>query len=266
MRLKNRKSRTMAARRRRKPNRLRGTPLNVSAAPMERYHGSLRALVRQMAKATMAALLPGRTMDETSGSTLAALLKRFERMFEKQAPKIIDDMLKGVDRNSAQQVSRSLTEISGGLKIKPNADVADRLIEAASENVALIKTIPEQYFDRVTQAVVESQTKGTDLAAELQKIAGITERRARFIADDQTRKVFNSLNAKRAMKAGVRKGEWIHSGGGLHPREAHMDFDGEEFDLEQGAPIGDDGGYVMPGEDPNCRCTFRLILNFGDDE
>lgn len=233
---------------------------------MARYDGALRSLIRQMSKATKAALLPRHTMDETSGSTLAGLLKRFERLFEKHAPKIIDEMLSGVERNSSQQVTKSLGELSGGLKIKPSADVTQRLTEAAAENVSLIKSIPAQYFERVTQAVVESQTKGIDLAAELQKIDGITERRARFIADDQTRKVFNSLNTKRVQAAGVTKGEWIHSGGGLHPREAHLDFDGEEFELSLGAPVGDDGGYVMPGEEPNCRCTFRPIISFGDDE
>lgn len=231
---------------------------------MSRYDAAIRALVRQMVKATEAALLPRRTMDETSGSTLAGLLKRFERLFEKKAPKIIDGMLSGVDANSKQQVQKSLTDLSGGLKIKPNADVEARLTEAAAENVSLIKSIPEQYFDRVTQAVVESQTQGTDLAAELQKIAGITERRARFIADDQTRKVFNSLNTKRLSSVGITKATWLHSGGGLHPREAHLDFDGEEFDITQGAPIGDDGGYVMPGEEPGCKCSMVPVLNFGD--
>lgn len=252
--------------RRRRKARLRGSPLHVSAAQMTRYHGSLRALVRQMAKAVRAELVPMHTMDESQGSTLARLYRRFERLFEQKAPRIIDDMLNGVDRNSAHQVTKSLTELSGGLKITPNAEVSARLAEAARENVALIKSIPEEYFERVTQALIESQTKGVDLVAELQKIDGITERRARFIADDQTRKVFNSLNAKRMASAGVTKGEWIHSGGGLHPREAHLNFDGEEFDLAQGAPVGDDGGYVMPGEEPNCRCTFRPLLSFGDDD
>lgn len=233
---------------------------------MARYHGAMLQLVRQMTKATHAALAPKQTMDEAPGSVIAKLVKRFEKLFEDKAPRIIDDMLQGVDRNSAQQVTKSLSELSGGLKIKPNADMADRLAAAAAENVSLIKSIPEQYFERVTKAFVDSQTQGSDFVDALQKISGITERRAKNIADDQTRKTFNSLNAGRMAHAGVRKAEWIHSRGGLHPRELHLDFDGEEFDLEQGAPVGDDGGYVMPGEEPNCRCTFRPLINFGDDE
>ncbi|KAF9396648.1 hypothetical protein CPC16_010967, partial [Podila verticillata] len=52
-----------------------------------------------------------------------------------------------------------------------------------------------------------------DLIPFLQAQEGITRRRARNIALDQTRKAYNGFNRARCVGAGVTHGEWIHSGG-----------------------------------------------------
>ena len=137
------------------------------------------------------------------------------------------------------------------------------------ENVALIKSIPEKYLNEVTGAVMRSITSAEGgmqyLVPQLQKYEGITLRRARNIAMDQTRKAYQAVNLERSKSAGITKGIWIHTGGTKEPRAKHRSYNGKEFELAKGAPVGDNGEYVHCGEQPFCRCTFVPILDFGED-
>lgn len=138
-----------------------------------------------------------------------------------------------------------------------------------AENVALIRSIPEKYFTEVESMVFRSVAKGGDrkqLADEIErefgKRHGITRRRAEFIARDQVRKATSALSNARQRAAGIKKGTWLHSGGGNQPRHKHVQANGKEFDLDKGLPIGDKGQYVLPGEEPGCGCTWKPVLPF----
>jgi uncharacterized protein with gpF-like domain len=115
-----------------------------------------------------------------------------------------------------------------------------------AENVSLIRSIPEKYFTEVESMVFRSIAKGGDrkqLADEIErefgKRHGITRRRAEFIARDQVRKATSALSNARQQAAGIKKGIWLHSGGGNQPRHKHVQANGKEFDLDKGLPIGD---------------------------
>lgn len=138
-----------------------------------------------------------------------------------------------------------------------------------AENVALIRSIPEKYFTEVEGMVYRAVARGGDrkqLADEIErefgKRHGISRRRAEFIARDQVRKATSALSNARQQAAGIKKGIWIHSGGGNEPRKKHVHANGQEFDLDKGLPIGDKGQYVLPGEEPNCGCTWKPVLPF----
>jgi len=99
----------------------------------------------------------------------------------------------------------------------------------------------------------------------LEQYEGQTHRRAKNIALDQTRKVYNSVNKGRMEALGIGKFMWHHSGGGAHPREDHIDMDGEIYSFEE-LPIIDprSGERGIPGQAPNCRCTMSPVFSFED--
>lgn len=146
--------------------------------------------------------------------------------------------------------------------------------EAAAESTALIKSIPAEHIAKIRQAIEDSVTGAGgygDILGRLKEVNGMTDRRAKNIALDQTRKTYQGAAIKQATDA-TPPGQpvraiWVHShggGGDKNPRHRHLDYHGKEFDLRKGAPVGDNGGnYVQPSEEPGCRCTFRLILDFG---
>jgi uncharacterized protein with gpF-like domain len=132
-----------------------------------------------------------------------------------------------------------------------------------TENVALIRSIPDQTRTRIWKLVAESLERQRDLGTlvkELEKIEGITRRRARTIARDQNNKITESVSLVRTQALGITEGLWMHRGGAKIPRASHVQMDGERFNLAEGLYDPDEGRNVMPGELINCHCTYRPIL------
>lgn len=276
---------------------LRGDRLNYNAALQEKYEAQLRKLVSQMTKETLSEITKlfkqpisktyfkeqkeaGTIAQDASLSSQARILMnsltdKFSQLFGKKSKDFAENMLNGQIKVSKTTLFTSLKKLSGGLSLKTGVvpkgmeDVSKAIIE---ENVSLIKSIPEQYLKDVTGSVMRSITTGrgiADLVPEIQKYAGVVDRRTRNIALDQTRKAYNSINKQRMQAIGVKQFEWIHSGGGQHPRESHLKMSGKIFNFatlykEQEAlnvPKADQG---IPGEAINCRCTMVPVINFED--
>lgn len=207
---------------------------------------------------------------------LAVLLDKFTQLFSFKSKPLAETMVEGQADASERTLHSSLKQLSGGLSLKTGI-VPKGMEEVAkasiSENVSLIKSIPAQYFKNVEGAVYRSITTGrgmADLLPEIRKYDGQTERRAKNLALDQTRKAYNQINKRRMEAVGVKKFEWIHSYGGQKPRHSHMAIDGKIFSFENleseqaalGVPPEDRG---LPGHPINCRCTMVPVIEFGDN-
>jgi len=148
--------------------------------------------------------------------------------------------------------------------------------EAVKTNVDLIKSIGEQYFDRIEKAVLDSLKTGGNrprLIKEIQKIGGITERRAKLIAKDQTDKIYNQLAEEAMRNAGITKAKWNHGGRSKEPRSYHKTrWDGRSeppnglngyiYDLNN-PPVADlrTGEKAPPGVLINCGCYATPVLD-----
>src|SRR5262249_44803197 len=126
------------------------------------------------------------------------------------------------------------------------------------------------YLNGVQQAVMRSITTGNglkDLVPFLQKHRGITLRRARIIAEDQTRKAFSNISRIRMERVGIKEFEWLHSRGSLHPRKLHIDYSGKTFSFEN-PPIIEErtGERGFPGQAINCKCRMRPVVRFAGEE
>ncbi len=261
---------------------MRGGKLAYPAGVSARYKARLDALVMQMTRKTGKQLEKLFT-DEQFGTQdasvasqsrilLSAMQTQSQSMFDWIAKAEAERMVNGADKASKSATYTSLKELSGGLSIKTNvlsAAAKETMKASVVENVALIKSIPTQYFDQITQSTMRSITSGNglaDLAPALEKYEGVTKRRAEFIARDQTSKAYANMNRDRMIKVGVKKAEWIHSGGGSHPRETHVEMDGKEFDIEKGMYDSAIDKWIQPGVEPGCRCTSRPLITFDEGE
>ncbi len=142
-----------------------------------------------------------------------------------KAKKLAEGMIDQASISSVWSLKSSLKDMTGGLTLKTDiltGELKDVLKASIAENVSLIKSIPDQYHKQVEGAVMRSITSaqgGEQLVPFLKKYRGITERRARNIAGDQWIKAYSSINRVRMQKLGIRKYEWLHVGGSMHPRK-----------------------------------------------
>lgn len=267
-------ARKAAAVRARRKDVVRGLPLNPPAATGDKYATKLERLVDEMTAITrreIAAFIARPSvakhfgLDESTahaaGRLVSALERRFAQLFDSRAQGLADWLVTSVDRASSSSLHASLRELSGGLSMKTTVltgPLKETLTAAAKQNVSLIKSIPEKYLHDIAQAVLRSVTTGNGLSDLLPKLAErgeITKRRARLIAEDQTRKTYSAINKQRMTKLGLDEFEWLHSGGGKHPRELHQSYNGRVFKFSD-PPVIDEGNGErgLPGDAPNCRC------------
>lgn len=273
---------------------MRGSRLPLPAGVADRYAHKLRVLASQMTRETRKAIEdlyahPDVTeyfknfsvgMDISPAAQARILTnklkERFEQLFGLSAKPAAESMVDQANAASAADTGRSLRELSGGLKL--NTDILTNQMQefmaaTVANNVSLIKSIPEEFFRDVQQAVLSSIADGRgleDLTAFFEKQDGIQRRRAENIATDQTHKAYNGLNKGRMTQNGIKKFQWVHSGGGLHPRLHHIDeapagLNHGIFSFDK-LPIIDlaTGERGIPGQAINCRCTMVPVIEFED--
>lgn len=278
-----------------------GSTLHVSAKRLSDYKRRLKKLVKIMRENTEKNILKifrgeaYKTFKEESKKLLTQdksitsetrimlnkLLKKYTKIFGDKAKNLAESMLSGVLRDNKvalnNSVKKAVNEVDTRLEIKSNfvpnylkKSSKEKIKALLNENLKLIKSIPETYYNQLTGDIYRSLTSKLDLEEiknHLVKRGGMAENRAANIAEDQTRKASNVINAERMQSIGVKKFEWIHSGGGQKPRKLHMEMDGKIYSFDD-LPVIDEntGERGLPGQLPYCRCTMRPVWDFELEE
>jgi SPP1 gp7 family putative phage head morphogenesis protein len=188
-------------------------------------------------------------------------VKRFDRLSVDLATKFAGKSFQ------ATQLSMKAAFRQAGFTVKFQPTPASKAAYSAvaSEQVNLIKSIPQQYLKDVQTHVWQSVMKGGDMATlsrKLKETYGVTTNRAALIARDQNNKAKAVLERTRRQELGITEAIWQHSGGGKTQRRTHVKASGERYRIDQGLWDSDAGEYVHPGELINCRCTSKAVLPF----
>lgn len=222
------------------------------------------------------------TFDESISSqariTLNRLKGRLATLFDRKAVRLAKRMLIRQDRHAKSTLAESMREMSGGLSIKTDfytGPLKEAINASINYNVGLIRNLKDKLLHQIEGATQRSILSGrgmADLVPELKKIEGMTERRARNIALDQTKKTYATITEHRMIGAGITKFEWLASGGGQFPRPFHHapwpnGLNGGIFDLTE-KPVTDPktGHRSLPGEDPGCKCKKIPVFVFEEGE
>lgn len=216
-------------------------------------------------------------MDASFTSGVARLVRelsrRFTGLFTARAGGLAAALSEGVEKATARQLGASLKEVSGGVTLKTDVvsgAVGEVMRAGVRENVSLIKSIPAEYFQKIEGDVMRSIQTGrgmADLVEDIEKHGHSTRKRAELIARDQTSKATTAINRARMQGLGIKKFEWIHSGGGKEPRPLHVALSGQIFELDN-PPVIDDrtGERGLPGQLINCRCRMSPVIEFAATE
>lgn len=192
-------------------------------------------------------------------AAVGKLSRRWLRNFDKLSGKLSDWFAKKVEERSTRALADALRRGGFTVRFKPTRAMNEAFQAVVGENIALIKSIPEQYLKSVEGAVMRSVQTGRDLGTlveELTNAYGVTKRRAALIARTQNNQATAVMTRVRQIEAGITKARWLHSAGGKTPRPEHVAFSGKEYDIADGAPV--EGGW--PGVAINCRCVSVPVI------
>jgi SPP1 gp7 family putative phage head morphogenesis protein len=240
------------------------------------YRGKLDRLIARMQrsyvyflKAQYRATPPRMAMDETPAQELERELRRlgirWQEEFTKLAPKMARWFSQSVERRSALAMQKMLKDAGMTVRYTMTPAMRDVFRATVEENVALIRSIGQQYHTEVVGLVMRSVQQGRDLGTltkALEDRYGITRRRAALIARDQNNKATAVMTRVRQTEAGIKQAVWLHSLGGKEPRKTHLANNGKVYDIDKGwfDPDPRVRRRIWPGELINCRCVCKPIV------
>ena len=259
---------------RKRGRKAKAKPVRVSRKLELDYTRALLAIVEDMHIETVKALMP--LIEQPSigdGKRIVndSIFNDFKTAFSKTA-NTVKAKVSGIAEALAQTVvskqgQQSDNQLSAMIQQRTGIDfsglMSDSVLkeavdEAVAANISLINSIPQQYLDRVEQAVMASLQAGTlndTLADELKKIRGVTDSRAKLIARDQLGKINSRLSQIRQQSLGITHYFWSTSHD-ERVRDRHRRWDGDLIAWDN-PPI--DG---HPGQAIQCRCTAIPDLDF----
>lgn len=262
-------------------NKTELAPVHPNAGITLEYQRRLEALIEQMNRslkwwimATYRADLPDTTsllaQDDSSPAQLAMVMGRLARYWNAKFKTAGKELSKHYAKKMVDRADGALEKIlkDSGFAIQFKlTDAANDVLQATTKaNVELISNISQKSVSDITGMVMRSVQAGHDvggLAKQLDAYFPTNKKRAKLIARDQNAKATASIVRTRQAELGITQAKWIHSHGGKHPRQSHVDFaagkdGGPYYDIKQGAKI--DGEYLFPGEAINCRCVSRAVV------
>lgn len=249
-------------------------PIRVSRKLELDYTRALLAIVDDMHTETVKALMPlieQPSIGDSKRIVSDSLFSDFKSAFSKTANTvkakvsgIAEALAKTVVSKQGQasdnQLSSMILKQTGiDFSTLMNDELLQEAIdEAVAANIALINSIPQQYLDRVEQAVMASLQAGTlntTLADDLLRIEGVTKNRAKMIARDQLGKINSRLSQIRQQSLGVTHYFWSTSHD-ERVRDRHRRWDGDRIAWDTPTIDG------HPGQAIQCRCTAIPDLDF----
>ena len=162
-----------------------------------------------------------------------------------------------VSQFNAQNLNNQIGSVLGIDLFGSEPWVEDQLTLFALNNVQLIKTIPQRFFNELAQEVYSGLADGDrveDIQSAIEDRFGVSEWNAERIARDQVGKLNGSLNEQRQRDVGVDEYTWLGVGD-EREREEHTANNDKTFKWDDPPETGHPGDEIM------CRCTAQPSLD-----
>ncbi|UQS93234.1 capsid assembly protein [Acinetobacter phage Scipio] len=199
------------------------------------------------------------------GHVIDGLVSRWQDRLDKLSTQVAQELVGKAKTNYDKRLLGILRKRGFTVNFRHTQYMEDQAQIALGENVALIKSIGNEYLDKVRSAVWRSVKNGYDvesLIKQLKEIDGVTDRRAKNIAKDQTAKLNQAFEDARAKELGITKAKWLHSSAVRTPRHEHVEAHGEIYDIDKGIKFSN--GWFKPAQDYGCMCRKYLVIDIPD--
>jgi len=200
---------------------------------------------------------------ETMRAAIRKLTRRWTDRFDEASKKLGAWFTQATAQRSDAVLKKILKDAGISVDFQMTRAQNDVIRATLNQQVGLIRSIPQKFMGDVEGAVMRSVQTGRDiggLTKEIQAIAGVSNRRAAFIATSQNQIATASMTRARQIETGITTAVWRHSSAGKKPRPTHLAMNGKEYDVAKGMFDPAEGRNVLPGELLRCRCVSLAIV------
>lgn len=267
------------------------------------YNRQLRAILRKAAQQVVTEILPVIKQEKPNYVPDSGELVFKDGWAERIISKItqtLSSFTEGVLSGQAERLARStvsmaesettqafLESVNGAVGVDLSNMIGqegmeDYISSAVHQNVKLIKSIPEEYFEGVENTVLGGMRGGlapSAISRQLQDQFGVAKRRAKFIARDQVSKLNTDITERRQTQAGIKYYRSVHSGdnrvtgkpGGKYPNAKIKCWNIAKRDIgygpgvyrwDKGATYAGKKGLHPGRHHPGCRCTASPVFEW----
>lgn len=170
--------------------------------------------------------------------------------------------VKNINRFNRHNIEQQM-KVKGIALVATEPWLKDFMRVKINDNVGYIKTIHEDYFERIEDVVNDGAKSGASVKQIREQLIDeidISKNKAQFIAVDQAGSILGQMTAERHQNIGIERFEWYDSAD-ERVRDSHRKLSGETFSYSEPPEVN--GRKVLPGEDYRCRCV--AIPVFDDD-
>lgn len=223
--------------------------------------------------------LPIYQLPHDVGAALSASHEAFKSkmmMVDQRITKILpEEITEGLDFSSFfdqtlyktdDKIQKTLKDISVTAQLTPER--RKRIANEWANNMDLwIKDFTAEEIKRLRLDVAESVYRGDryeSLARKIRTSYAVTERKAKFLARQETNLLLSKFKETRYQDSGIDEYKWsCVVGSPLHPvRPMHQALNGSIQRFSQPPITSPQGDRNNPGEDYNCRCVSLPIARF----
>lgn len=198
--------------------------------------------------------------DSWLDALMTGFREKMTRYIMDEAFNIANQIVTAVRKDTDEQLGKHALSVLG-VDLTPfyrGTDIQQQIDNQIAANVALIKSIPSQYADKIEAAVLTSLQTGStnaELSEKIKHIGSVTDSRAILIARDQIGKIQAGINKQRQTALNVGTYDyWTSLDDKVRPQcKANH---GKTCSWDDPPP----GGH--PGEKIQCRCT--AVPNYDD--
>jgi SPP1 gp7 family putative phage head morphogenesis protein len=143
-----------------------------------------------------------------------------------------------------------------------------RIASEWGENMQLwVKDFTEKEVKELRQKMMQTVFSGDRYGSAVKTIQdsyGVTERKAKFLARQETSLLMTKFKQTRYQGAGIEYYKWqCVSGTKQHPvRPLHKKNEGKVWRWDEPPTVDEAGNRKNPGQDYNCRCTARALVGY----
>ncbi len=214
-----------------------------------------------------------RTAISASEFRFTQVLQKIDDRLAKQSAKFAD--IVKIDQFFDKTLFKLDGEIKKSLKgiaISPElTDYQRKVISAEyTKNLNLyIQDFTKKETNELRKKMQERVLKGyryEGVIKEIQKSYGVSHRKAKFLARQETSLMMTSFKQSRYTGAGVNQYRWhCVVGSAKHPvRPMHKIHDGKIYRFDQPPIVDLKGNRKNPGQDYNCRCVAIPLVKFNE--